>query len=892
MFMQQRPLLTGSQRILVHLSRFADHEKKIVVPWVITQEGVANCIKAERKSIVMALKRLENSGHIIVQKRHVDSAKTVRKAYFLTEMGRDTVRKMIESAKGIQINLIDMEGAKRKLSLEEVVSSYSPELKYADVLLAIHNDELDLRRMHGIDRTSRKALVKICDSMPIMSLFFGRQQEIAKLEEFIHRREIKSIIVTGIPGIGKTTLVTELVKRLNDQYDIAWFNLTDWTGLKGVLRFLGEFLSAQNKPNLLKSISVGEAPELAQVEMILRTDLGEAAGILVLDDVHKMDDEAMTAFSVIFRLLKDTDSKLKLILIGRYVPRFYDLRETKISERIAILELHELDEESCRSILKARGVPEQYWEYAINQSRGHPLCLELFDASSSTTQPLGFIDFVRKEMLSSLSPMETDVLRVISLSREPIRSATVIKTLGEIQDDSRRSPLGTERNAQFALQSLVKRNLLHEVSHGVFDTHELLRDLFLSDTTAIVSAKIHVVLAESYGRGSDPKSINEAIYHLSMAGNYEKAMEIALSNYSRILPIVGCQTIKNLIETPNAVSIGIDDKGRFLLMKAEVEELAGDWKGALSTIAEVWKWKECDDPKTLALLIRLKGIIKMKRGEMPEAMSLLKKAKEMASDQELTEQIAMNSFDLGNLYHREGLLGDAKDEYEEAYEASQKVSNELLAGRALYGLSKVYSAEEKIEEAIEVGSKAAAIFRKIGSTADYAKTMSGIGIDFDSMGEYEKAFEYQEKAIDAARKAGDVVTQAYALSNCASSLIMLHRVNDAKRKIAAAEDIAKRMGDKLLLSLIDLVKGSIDLNEGRRKEAEEEFKACLDLASESNNFFYYPNWCVRISDLYQMNGMEATSKEYIEKALNSCRNSGLKDLASYIEKRMLSPNAI
>jgi hypothetical protein len=40
-----------------------------------------------------------------------------------------------------------------------------------------------------------------------------------------------------------------------------------------------------------------------------------------------------------------------------------------------------------------------------------------------------------------------------------------------------------------------------------------------------------------------------------------------------------------------------------------------------------------------------------------------------------------------------------------------------------------------------------------------------------------------------------------------------------------------------------------------------------------------------------MNGMETRSKEYIEKALNSCRNSGLKDLESYIEKRMLSPNA-
>jgi tetratricopeptide (TPR) repeat protein/DNA-binding PadR family transcriptional regulator/GTPase SAR1 family protein len=889
--MQQRPLLTGSQRILVHLSRFADHERGIVVPWAITQEGIAICIEAERKSIVMALKRLENSGHIIVQKRHVDSAKTVRKAYFLTEMGRDTVRKMIESAKGIQINLIDMEGAKRKLSLEEVVSSYSPELKYADVLLAIHNDELDLRRMHGIDRTSRKALIKICDSMPIMSLFFGRQQEIAKLEEFIHRREIKSIVVTGIPGIGKTTLITELVKRLNDQYDIAWFNLTDWTGLKGVLRFLGEFLSVQNKPNLLKSISVEEAPELAQVEMILRTDLGEATGILVLDDIHKMDDETMTAFSVILRLLRDTDSKLKLILIGRYVPRFYDVRETKIGERIAILELKELDEESCRSILKAREVPEQYWEYAINQSRGHPLCLELFEASSSTAQPLGFIDFVRKEMLSSLSPMETDVLRVISLSRGAVGSASIIKALSEIHSDPHISPVETERNAQTSIQSLAKRNLLHEVSHGVFDTHELLRDLFMSDTTAQISTKIHDVLAESYVRGSDPESINEAIHHLSTAGKYEKAIEIALANYSRILPNVGCQTIKNLIETASAKGIGVADQGRFLLMKVEVEELSGDWKGALTTIAKVWEWKECDDPKTLALLIRLKGIIKMKRGEMSEAMSLLKKAKEMATDQELIEQVAMNSFDLGNLYHREGLLGEAKKEYEEAYEASRKVSNELLAGRALYGLSKLYSAEEKIDKAIETGLKAAAVFKRTGAMADYAKTLSGIGVDFDSTGEYDKAIAYHEKAVETAEKAGDVVTKAYSLSNCASSLIMLHRIDDAKRKIVIAEEIADRMGDKLLLSLIDMVKGSIDLNEGRNEEAEGKFRACLDLASESSNFFYYPNWCIRISDLYQMNGMETRSKEYIEKALNSCRNSGLKDLESYIEKRMLSPNA-
>jgi tetratricopeptide (TPR) repeat protein len=184
--------------------------------------------------------------------------------------------------------------------------------------------------------------------------------------------------------------------------------------------------------------------------------------------------------------------------------------------------------------------------------------------------------------------------------------------------------------------------------------------------------------------------------------------------------------------------------------------------------------------------------------------------------------------------------------------------------------------------------RAAAIFKKTDSSADYAKTLSGIGIDFDSRGGYDKAIDYQEKAIDAARRAGDIVTQAYALSNCASSMVMMHRINDAKRKIAVAEEIANRIGDKLLLSLIDMVKGSIDLNEGRNDEAEGKFRACLDLASESNNFFYFPNWCIRISDLYQMNGMEVRSKEYIEKALSSCRNSGLKDLASYIEKRMLS----
>jgi tetratricopeptide (TPR) repeat protein len=348
------------------------------------------------------------------------------------------------------------------------------------------------------------------------------------------------------------------------------------------------------------------------------------------------------------------------------------MRETKISERIATLELQELDEESCRSILKARGVPEQYWEYAIDQSKGHPLCLQLFDASSSTAQPLGFVDFVRKEMLSSLSPLEIDVLRAVSLSRRPIRSPIIISALSEIHGDLRKSAMETERNVQISLQSLAKRNLLHEVSHGVFDTHELLRDLFLSDTTASVSSKIHDVLAESYLEESDSRSINEAIYHLTTSGQYEKALEMAQANYSRILSNVGSQTIKNLIEAPSMRNIKISDQGRFMLMKAEVEESSGDWKGALETIADAWDRKECDDPKILTLLIRLKGIIKMKKGEMPEAMSLLIKAKEMASDQGLTEQFAMNSFDLGNIYHREGLLREAKESYEEAYETSPR----------------------------------------------------------------------------------------------------------------------------------------------------------------------------------------------------------------------------
>ena len=86
-----------------------------------------------------------------------------------------------------------------------------------------------------------------CDlsQMPALKFCFGRENELSILAEAILTGQYHLIEITGLTGIGKTTIGVQLVERVKDNFDyIIWRNLSfysSWKELKSdIIKFLND----------------------------------------------------------------------------------------------------------------------------------------------------------------------------------------------------------------------------------------------------------------------------------------------------------------------------------------------------------------------------------------------------------------------------------------------------------------------------------------------------------------------------------------------------------------------------------------------------------------------------------------------------------------------------
>jgi len=325
---------------------------------------------------------------------------------------------------------------------------------------------------------------------PTSAYFYGRQRESKQLKEWIVNEGCQVIVVLGMGGMGKTTLVTSVAQALAGDFAfVFWRSLLNAPPLTELLRPCLHFLSRQQLTTI---------PQNLNEQLTLLLDyLSQGRCLLVLDNAESIlsADQpghyrpGYESYGQLIERVAQRPHQSCLLLTSRERPQGVGRLEEN-SPGVRTLRLDGLGNEDGQAILKTRGVSGDANQVSslVQRYSGNPLALklvartiqDLFDGDLAAflgdealvTEGLIFDDIrtVLNQQFARLTPLERELLLWLAVEREVISLPALAQNL--VQPTARRDLLE-------ALRALQRRSLL-EKSGGGFTLQNVVTE-FLTD---------------------------------------------------------------------------------------------------------------------------------------------------------------------------------------------------------------------------------------------------------------------------------------------------------------------------------------------------------------------------------------------------------------------------
>lgn len=317
------------------------------------------------------------------------------------------------------------------------------------------------------------------DNAVDVSVFYGREVELAQLWKWIVSDHCRMVGLFGIGGIGKSTIAVKAAQQMQTEFEfVVWRSLANAPSLDELLTSLLKFLMPlQEEDPIIPSNLDGKLSKLMEY-------LRSQRCLLILDNAETILQSEQVGqwrsgyenYRQFLRMIGETPHQSCLLLTSREKPREMVLMEGEQSLVKSLL-LSGLTLDQGRALFSQKGVftgSEAQWQTLIAHYSGNPLALklvasaiqELFNGSIAEvltylSQGICVFEDIRdllNRQFNRLSEAEQKTLFWFAIHREPV-------TIAQIQENVIGS--AHQQSIPQQISSLIRRSLL-EKTEGTF----------------------------------------------------------------------------------------------------------------------------------------------------------------------------------------------------------------------------------------------------------------------------------------------------------------------------------------------------------------------------------------------------------------------------------------
>ncbi|MDI6781490.1 MAG: NB-ARC domain-containing protein [bacterium] len=511
----------------------------------------------------------------------------------------------------------------------EAASKLDTELSFASLGLQRFEDipPMTVYEVSKKDVQSKKkeALIEVVlEGIPQFPGFVGRKAELIKLQSFLKTNN--TVMVCGLPGIGKTALCSKLASMIQNTYNVFWLTLYEDITEEIIFTQLNAFLSEEGD----ETIKMSQLSIEGRIQTLINSlEKNKYALFFDMESYIIKDDQIKAILSAL-------DGKLKKSIVIFIAPRKVESIEQSSVEPIM---LGELTREEIVQFLEAFGqedIPEKARNEIIERIGGNPSTLKHFasliqrywyDPEELANQLPRYKEdaerYVMERLFSEASLDEKNLLFLLSMLRKPIDN-TMAKAIYKLSDFEER------------INSVLNFFIFTIYPDNRYIAHPITKKIALSQERD--AYRIHQQIGDCFNNLLNTKNVEkdiymymETFYHYFECGWTNEAFEIISNNLSLLIEAGYPKTIEQLLNKYTSSILKPENWVNLWQCKGVIAEFMGDFGRAQGFYQEMLQYAESimfHAGRIHAWLLLSRN--SFAKGETTEAAEMLNKACQLA----------------------------------------------------------------------------------------------------------------------------------------------------------------------------------------------------------------------------------------------------------------------